>query len=243
LTLETPYLYLSLNLLTLLLPLALSFDKKVAFYRRWKYLFPVMAGVALFFIVWDMWFTSMGVWGFNPRYLSGIYLYNLPIEEVLFFFTVPYACVFIYECVKAYMPLHLFGNRAGQISKAIFLFTLFVGAVQYEKWYTSVTFLLTAAAVVGVRWGIKAPWLGRFYVAWLICLIPFFLVNGILTGSGIAEPVVWYRSSEIIGIRLGSIPFEDAFYGMLLVLLNVAGMEWRMDRMQHAPDMEANRKA
>jgi hypothetical protein len=41
-------------------PLLLSFDKKVAFYKSWKFLFPAMVLPALFYIIWDCWFTSKG---------------------------------------------------------------------------------------------------------------------------------------------------------------------------------------
>ena len=45
-------------------------------------------------------------------------------------------------------------------------------------------------------------------------------MNGILTGSGIEEQVVWYNDSENLGKRLGTIPVEDILYGMTLILLN-----------------------
>ena len=79
------YTYLVLDIASVLFPLALSFDKKVAFYKLWKYLFPAMVISGAFFILWDVLFTAQGVWGFNPKYITGINVFNLPIEEVLFF--------------------------------------------------------------------------------------------------------------------------------------------------------------
>jgi lycopene cyclase domain-containing protein len=49
-------------------------------------------------------------------------------------------------------------------------------------------------------------------------LIPFFIVNGILTGSFIDEPVVWYNNDENLGIRLFTIPVEDSVYAFTMIL-------------------------
>lgn len=102
--LETKRAYLYLHIFTFLPVFLLSFDKKVHFYKKWKFLFPAIGMVGLFFILWDEYFTKVGVWGFNPDYLMGWYVLDLPVEEMLFFFTVPYACVFTYECLKVYLP-------------------------------------------------------------------------------------------------------------------------------------------
>ena len=68
---------------------------------------------------------------------------------------------------------------------------------------------------------LKVKWFGKTISVYAILLIPFFIVNGILTGTGIKDAVVEYNSLEIIGLRLLTIPIEDFFYGFELFLLNI----------------------
>lgn len=177
---------------------------------------------ALLYIVWDIYFTEKGVWSFNPAYISGIKLYNLPLEEVLFFFIVPYCCVFIYACIRVYFPNFVNKKNADLILKLIATGLLIAGIIYIrDKDYTGYTFILTGIFIVILQKyqdffkGFDAA---SFLVSYAICLIPFLIVNGFLT----AIPVVIYNDAENLGIRIYTIPFEDAFYGMLLVLMNIA---------------------
>jgi len=56
-------------------------------------------------------------------------------------------------------------------------------------------------------------------------LIPFFIVNGILIGSFIEEPVVWYNNTENLGIRLGTVPIEDIGYAFVMLFSNIILIE------------------
>jgi lycopene cyclase domain-containing protein len=212
-------LYLWLNIGTLIGPFLLSFDKKVTFYKEWKYLFPSILMMAIVFVTWDVLFTINGVWGFNPDYLTGYYLFSLPIEEWLFFFTVPYACVFIYACVKAYFSdfLMQYGKLISTVLAMVFLL---IGSIFLTNLYTSITFISTGLFLLLLLKSTAFSF-GRFWVAYGISLLPFLLVNGVLTGTGIDSQVVWYNADHIMNIRVFTIPVEDSVYNMLMLLMTI----------------------
>ena len=214
-------LYLLIDFFTILVPFLFSFHPKLKFYKEWKPFFAANLIVLSIFIPWDIAFTQMGVWGFNPTYLCGIYIYNLPIEEILFFICIPYSCVFTYHCLKIFFKFNT--NKSLFENISIFLIGLHVtiGLLNYDLWYTSVTYLSTAFVMYIVYYHKKYTWADSFLLIYMVLLIPFFIVNGILTGTGLESPVVWYNNSENLAIRIGTIPIEDVSYGFEMVLINV----------------------
>ena len=226
---NTHYTYFFILAASLAGPLALSFDKKVAFYKRWKYLFPAMIFPALFYIAWDIFFTSKGVWHFNEKYITGIKIVNLPVEEVLFFLLVPYCCVFIYECVRCYFPNIKNKKVADIFLKTLAAFLIIVAIFFYDRYYTAWSFLFTSLFIIIIytfRNFFKTFDATSFLFSYAIILIPFLVVNGFLT----AIPVVLYNNAENLGIRIYTIPFEDIFYGMLLIMLVVCFYEKMLKR-------------
>jgi lycopene cyclase domain-containing protein len=217
--------YLYVDLLTLSAPLLLSFDKKVAFYKSWKYLFPAIFVMGAFFILKDVVFAAYEIWGFNDRYLVGFRMLGLPIEEWAFFVVVPYAIVFIYACLVAYLPVDPLKNIHRPLLMGLSVLLLVVAAIYYDRLYTSIIFVLTALLLLYNIWR-RQPWLSMFTLAYLVSMIPFFLVNGILTGSFLAEPIVWYDDTQNLGIRLFTIPIEDSIYSLMMFLMTIQIMEW-----------------
>lgn len=219
------YLYLYIDLFTISAPFLLSFDKKVAFYKSWKYLFPAIFIMGVFFIAKDVVFAAKGIWGFNDRYLIGIRMLGLPLEEWLFFLVVPYAVVFIYACLIAYLPVDPLQKVHRPVFFVLSVVLLVVGLVHYDKLYTSIIFVLTALLILYNLWK-RQPWFSMFLLAYIVSLIPFLLVNGLLTGSFLEEPIVWYDNSQNLGIRIFTIPVEDSIYSLMMLLMTVQLMEY-----------------
>ena len=217
-------LYGYLIIFSFLGPFALSFDKKIAFYREWTHLILGLLITAVGFLIWDQYFTLHKIWGFNSEYLLNIFLGRLPIEEVLFFVVVPYNCVFIHQVLKGYFPAVKLTKLSSWFFILLGVSSLFFAVIYNENWYTMSTCLLAFAFVV-YAWIFKPSWLGSFTFTYLVCLIPFFIVNGILTGSFTAEPIVWYSENHIIGWRFITIPFEDLYYNFCMLFPIIAFYE------------------
>ena len=221
------YTYLLLIVCTLLsfIPFVLFWNNN--YKRDFKSIFITTSIIAIPFLIWDVIFTHIGIWGFNDEYLIGIKLLGLPIEEILFFWIIPFASIYVYYSVKYLIPSNLPSDRQRYysyfLSVAFFAFAL----LNYSKTYTFVNFVSLGTIMFLISFE-KRKYLITAILAYLITLIPFFIVNGILT-SGIdsisSNPVVWYNNQENISFRLGTIPFEDAFYGFMLIVSNIGLLE------------------
>ncbi|MFD2872315.1 lycopene cyclase domain-containing protein [Mucilaginibacter ximonensis] len=212
--------YILIDLLSVIVPLAASFHPASMLYRRWYALFPAIVITTIGYCIWDAWFTQMGIWGFNRHYLLGVNLWNLPLEEVLFFVCIPYACVFTFDSASSLIPDQQMSRGLKIFNIVLAVLFAIIAIIYRNNYYTASAFAVLALLVLlaGVK---RVSWMKRFYMVYAVLLIPFLIVNGLLTGTGLAAPVVWYNNAEIIGPRILTIPVEDVFYGMGLVLVNV----------------------
>jgi lycopene cyclase domain-containing protein len=218
-------LYFTIEIITISIPLLLSFDKKVGFYKMWKSLFLSILISAAFFIIADIVFVKLGVWGFNPKYLVGVYFLDLPLEEWLFFILIPYSCLFIHYVFIIYFPKTFLSIGTVKLLSALIIFILLLtGGLNTNKLYTlfysALIIIILLVALIS-----KIKVLNTFFLSFLIILVPFFMVNAVLTGTFIDGEVVWYNNSQNLGIRLLTVPIEDIGYAFSLILLNLLIME------------------
>lgn len=216
-----PYTYILINFFTIIICFIASFDRRIQFNRFFGKFLLSSTIVAIPFIIWDIWFTSKGVWWFDLNYTLGFKIAGLPLEEWLFFYCIPFACVFTYYCIeKFYRP-----DWASAFNNLI-VFTSFiilgvVGFLYYGRIYTLLTVIVTLLTLFYLHFIAQKEWIGKASLVYLILMPGFFAVNGILTGSFIPSPVVNYNPDDFLGIRMGTIPVEDAVYGYSQFLLNI----------------------
>ncbi len=214
------FLYLLIDLCSFVMPFLFSFHPRIQFNQHFRPVFLSLIFVAVPFIGWDIYFTHLGVWGFNPKYLTGIYFFNLPIEEVLFFFMIPFSCLFTQFCIQ---KLWLKNFQISFAPKILYLLSgilFFIAIKNYHNYYTSWAMIFDVVILIVFAF-FAAKYSTLFLISYLILQIPFFIVNGILTGTGIESEVVWYNNNENLGLRVLTIPVEDFFYGMSFILLNL----------------------
>lgn len=208
-------LYFLINTIIVAIPLILIFAPKVYFYRKIKSLAFSIVIVSGLFILWDIAASARGDWIFNERYIGGLDLLGLPVEELLFFITVPYSCIFLYETFRTYLKEKPFPYN--KYLYGILALSCLSGAlVLADKTYTTTVLIVSAIVFASAVFCFKDIFASNlFWLYIFVCTLLFGIFNHFLTSL----PVVIYSRHAIIGLRIAAIPLEDFLYNFSLLSL------------------------
>lgn len=211
--------YLIIDALIILFPLLLSFTWKFKYYRYFKSLAASILIVGTVYIFWDVLVTARGDWWFNEAFLSGVTIINLPIEEIMFFITVPFACLFIYENLVYFLPEKTvaFNKWTYYVIAGILIVG---GLVFYHQDYTILA-LCSAAAffIIAASWYPQVLQSRNFWLYIAISFIPFIIFNYLLTSLVVVHynPDAIWGGDGLWNGRFLTIPFEDFFYNFSML--------------------------
>lgn len=232
---DTTWTYFLLLGASIAYPLAQSFEWRVRMYRKMHFIFAGIFFSGALFIIWDIFFTKYGVWGFNHSYTKDFYLLGLPIEEWLFFLIIPYCIFFMYEVFRFFVKKFYFP----QFSKwtIIAFIVILTGAIPFilDKTYTlTVTLFAIPWLVLQLILKTWKSWFSGFLLTYVVSFVPFLIVNGFLTRI----PVVWYNNMENLSFRVTTVPIEDFIYllGMLLPAFTV--YQWLLHKYARQDERE-----
>ncbi|HQV36076.1 MAG TPA: lycopene cyclase domain-containing protein [Flavobacterium sp.] len=213
------YTYSLVLFFTAIICFVASFDRRLRFDRHFGAFIKAAVLVAIPFIAWDVWFTAKGVWWFNTDYTLGIVIAGLPLEEWLFFICIPFSCVFTYYCLDKFYKMEWLSGFNNLIVFVTVIVCSVVALLHYDKIYTLVTAIATILTLIYLHFIVRAKWISKASFVFSVLMLGFFPVNGVLTGFGLESPIVNYNPNNFLGIRMITIPIEDAVYGYTQFLL------------------------
>lgn len=220
------YLYLGLILCSLVLLLVQSILHRNQLAKNGRLLLPGVILMMVIFISWDIWFTNQNVWWFNSNYLSGLYISNLPIEEYLFLITIPIILIFVHETQLQFIKKDPLERFQWMITFIVGVVLLLFAVLFYQRIYTFIVFFCAGVLLLIIQY-FNPSWLSRFWLTYFITTLPFIIIESILTGSYIAEPVINYSDKAITGFRILTVPIENLIYCLFMSII-VIGIYSRM---------------
>ncbi len=222
--------YLYLNLLIIAFPLIFSFERiRIKFYTKIKPVLVSIFLVGIFFVGWDAFATFRGHWSFNPVYVNEIKILDLPIEEILFFITVPYSCLFVFESILQFIG----DKKMGTPKKWVFLIMgVLIIAVAFGFFSLEYTFLAILSVGLSVLIvtliNFKLFYSREYWIYISLTLILFLIFNFLLTST----PVVQYSSAAITGFRITTIPIEDFLFNFSMLTNYLVVYLWASKKLK-----------
>lgn len=217
------YIFLSILILILIIPLYYTVTGKYDFRNKLRYGMPAIFITGFMFLLWDIRFTEVGIWSYDPDYTIGLFHKSLPIEQWLVYFVFPFAALLVYEIIKTRLRSLDFNNVFTAVSLLLVVAFAIVAYLFRVRIYTFFSFLFTTIylAYTIFRKQFK-PNLTRFFLTYFIVLVPYFILNWFLTWNLAIE----YHQEQVLNVWIGMVPVENFVYLFLLLLINITVYEY-----------------
>ncbi len=209
--------YLLFNLVIIVGPVVSRFSRQIRHVSRWRLKLLVSGIVMIPYIIWDAIVTGSH-WWFNEAYTLDFRLLGLPIGEWLFFLTVPFGCLLVWETLP-HADSWLVQLKFLRYIRAVLYAALPIGVWIFStgRQYTGLILLcLGLVGLVDMLLNVNLLLQPKTYLYLGIVSVLILVFNGYLT----ARPVVLYGEAYQSGYRIFTIPIEDFGYGFTLMLFN-----------------------
>ena len=211
------YIVLMFFWLMLALSLFLLTKKKIGLAKKWKALVNSIVIMSVIFVIIELMFLRVKVWWFNNDYITGIFVFkNIPLERFISFIIIPICCVLIYEHIIYKAPKLKLQSVSFWISVVLGTLALYFAITNTDRLYTFVYMILASTIILWqIFYGNHKAWLTHFYLMFLIALIPFTIINGLLTSL----QIIAYNEQEIMTTNIYPIPAEDFIYFLVMIFM------------------------
>lgn len=210
-------LFLCLDIFLFLAPWSFCLDAKAFKLKQLnKAVVPALVTGIIFSAITVV-FSIFGIWSFNPEFSVGVFFRGVPLEFYLFCFAFSFLGINVYQYVNARFPkndLQKFSLTMSNLMLGLCIAFSFFG---YTRWYTMVTFVLLFILLFYIEYVNKLRFMYRFYRAFVLCLLPFYICYGIFSKL----PIIRYAAHQTLKFNIADIPLESHFYVMSMLLFGV----------------------
>lgn len=215
------FTFLFIDLIIIGLPVLFSFSKHLHFISRLKHVVVATLVVSTIYIPWNIAFTTLKIWSYNPLKHLGTNLAKMPMEAYLYFTFTPYLCIFIYVWLTKLIKKNYFKGAHFALTPFLIAGMVLLLINNFDQTYAAISMcflilLLLIQLVNGKRY------MGKFYLSFVFSIIPLFLVDTLLAAS----KVIIYNPKVTLSYKLGYLPIDNLIFDAGLCLFSVMGYEW-----------------
>lgn len=216
------FLFLTLGLIVF--PYFLHLDKKILNKETFKATISASLVSAIIFSAITLAMQLAGLLFFNIDSTIGVVIGHIPLELYLLNFSFSFAAVSVYQYFNIRFPkndLQKYSLAVSNLLLGLCVAFLFFG---YTKWYTLLTFATLAIVLFSIEYIGRLRFMYKAYRAFLVMLVPFYLVYGILFWNG----VLHVAENQLTGMFVAKIPIENHFVALSMLLVSVYIFEFLM---------------
>lgn len=208
--------YLIFNLIIFFSPIFASFFyPKINYPTNFQALFSIFVS-SFIFISHDNQVTNKW-WRFNEKYILGLKIIYLPIEEILFFFSVSFSSLTIWLNLKNFSNLSIKNSLFTLFYILVFIFYHFLYLKTKKPYPKFVNFFYFFIFFFDILFKTNLVFKLNFLIFTLITFLLTLIFNFYLT----KRPVVLYNEKFKTGFKILSIPVEDFLYGFNFLYLTI----------------------
>jgi len=202
-----------LNLILILVPFLLTFDKKAEVFNGWKAIFPSVAITGIVAVIIKIIFTRYKLVLYDYNLTSGISFFEVPGESALFCFTVPFAGICTYNYLNSRFPKNELEKYSLALSNILLGLSIAIIFFAYTKAYPVITFSLFLLLLFYIEYVNTYRFMYRFYRVYGLFILVYALSQLLFNSGAIA-----YHVAHTIKFNVAYVPFENYFLLGLLLL-------------------------
>lgn len=216
------FTFLLLTLGLLVLPLIFHFDKKIFKDGNFKAALGASLISAIIFSTISVVLQLLGIVTFDAGNTVGVVFKEIPLEQYLLNFSFSFTVISLFQYLNVRFPgndLQKYSLALSNLLLGLCVAFLFFG---YPKWYTLSTFILLLVLLFLIEYVGKLRFMYRAYRAFLVMLIPFYLVYGFIFWN----ELILVAKSQLTGMYVAKIPIENHFIALSTVLVSIYMFEF-----------------